>query len=76
MVNIIHQKSENASNVNCRIYNKNGGHGGDETIALAGITAITDSAPSGQPLPGVLAALLIGGATFGVLRLRRKYSKA
>ena len=57
-------------------FNKNGGHGGDETIALAGITAITDSAPSGQPLPGVLAALLIGGATFGVLRLRRKYSKA
>lgn len=33
------------------------------------------SAPSGQPLPGVFAVLLIGGASGGVWTLRKKRSK-
>ncbi|MBS1368726.1 MAG: hypothetical protein HPZ91_02110 [Lentisphaeria bacterium] len=33
---------------------------------------VSGSAPSGQPLPGVLATLLIGGASGGMMAWRRK----
>lgn len=42
-------------------------------VAAGEYTGKTDgNAPSGQPLPGVLAAVLIGGGAIGAMRLRRR----
>lgn len=40
-----------------------------------GITGVANPSPSGQPLPGVLATLLLGGGAFGILNLKKKKSR-
>lgn len=51
---------------------KNNGHGSDEMFLVSSIIT-NNTPPSGQPLPGVLAALLLGGgATYSVYRNKRK----
>jgi len=53
------------------IFNKNGGHGHDEAMFLSSIVPESASAPSGQPLPGLLMTLLAGIAAFLIFRRRR-----
>ena len=54
-------------------FDKNGGHGKDEWMSIEDISVIprTDI-PTGAPLPGVLTMLLLGGASAGVLKLRKR----
>lgn len=52
---------------------KNGGSGGDEFVQIGSITATPSApAPSGQPLPGVVAALAVGGMAVAAGRWRRR----
>lgn len=54
-------------------FDKNGGSGGDEFVQIGSITATPSaSAPSGQPLPGVVAALAVGGMAVAAGRWRRR----
>lgn len=53
-------------------FDKNGGSGGDEFVQIGSITATPSApAPSGQPLPGVVAALAVGGMAVAAGRWRR-----
>lgn len=51
---------------------KNGGNGKDEMFAFGQVNVVASggSDPSGQPLPGILAALIAGGAVHMVRRRR------
>ena len=54
-------------------FDKNGGSGGDEFVQIGSITATPAApAPSGQPLPGVVAALAVGGMAVAAGRWRRR----
>ena len=54
-------------------FDKNGGSGGDEFVQIGSITATPFApAPSGQPLPGVVAALAVGGMAVAAGRWRRR----
>ena len=54
-------------------FDKNGGSGGDEFVQIGSITATPSApAPSGQPLPGVVAALAVGGMAVAAGRWRRR----
>ena len=54
-------------------FDKNGGSGGDEFVQIGSITATPSApAPSGQPLPGVVAALAVGGLAVAAGRWRRR----
>lgn len=50
-------------------FDKNGGTGKDEWMSISNVKA--SPAPSGQPLPGLLAVLLIGGVGAGALKMRK-----
>ena len=52
-------------------FDKNKGHGKDEWMSIGDISVTGN--PSGQPLPGALAMLLLGGAGLGVVK---KFKKA
>ncbi len=47
---------------------------GGKTITISNLKASGGGAPSGQPLPGLLAILLVGGAGAGALKLRKRRS--
>lgn len=54
-----------------------GSNGTQEYYVFKVSTANTgNKAPSGQPLPGVLAVLAIGGAAFGLKKLRDRKKAA
>ncbi len=56
-------------------FDKNGGNGKDEWMSITDIAAqaaSNTSAPSGAPLPGALAALLVGGIGAGALKFGKK----
>ena len=56
-------------------FDKNGGNGKDESMSITDIAAQaanSTSAPSGAPLPGALAALLVGGIGAGALRFGKR----
>ncbi len=50
-------------------FTKNTGNGKDEMFLIANVSYANSGKTSGQPLPGILAALLVGG---GVAAYRRK----
>lgn len=52
-------------------FDKNGGKGKDEWMSIADVKTDTDR-PSGQPLPGALAMLLLGGVGLGAVKKFRK----
>lgn len=56
-------------------FDKNGGSGKDEWMSIEGVSAVPESVPTGAPLPGALAALLVGGVGAFAAR-RRRASKA
>ena len=63
-------------------FDKNGGKGKDEWMSIEDITAnVTGGgsgnggAPSGQPLPGALVMLALGGAGLGTLKLKKSKAK-
>lgn len=51
-------------------FDKNGGSGKDEWMSIEGVKAV-GSVPTGAPLPGALAVLLVGGIGAGAMKLRR-----
>ena len=57
-------------------FDKNGGNGKDEWMTIADISAKEAgggvAAPSGAPLPGVLAVMLVGGVGAGALKFGKK----
>ena len=57
-------------------FDKNGGNGKDEWMTITEISAQAagggTGAPSGAPLPGVLAVLLVGGVGAGALKFGKK----
>ena len=57
-------------------FDKNGGNGKDEWMTITEISAQSagggTGAPSGAPLPGVLAVLLVGGVGAGALKFGKK----
>ena len=52
-------------------FDKNGGSGKDEAMSISNVKT-KSAAPSGQPLPGLLAVLLVGGVGAGALKLRKR----
>lgn len=63
-------------------FDKNGGKGKDEWISIEDVSANvtgggsgSGDAPSGQPLPGALVMLALGGAGLGALKLKKAKTK-
>ena len=52
-------------------FDKNDGNGKDEWMTITDVSAVPPSVPTGAPLPGVLAVLLIGGLGAGSMKLRK-----
>ena len=53
-------------------FDKNAGAGKDEWMSITDVSAVPPSVPTGAPLPGVLAVLLIGGLGAGSMKLRKR----
>lgn len=53
-------------------FDKNDGNGKDEWMTITDVSAVSPSVPTGAPLPGVLAVLLVGGLGAGSMKLRKR----
>ena len=67
---ILTPKNDNLTYLN--FYDSNGRSEIDLKVHFTEGEYSGDTAPSGQPLPGTLATLLISSATIGILLLRKK----
>lgn len=57
-------------------FDKNGGHGKDEWMSIGNVTTTTPAAPTGAPLPGALAAMLVGLTGAGAYKFRNAKKNA
>ncbi|MBQ1429818.1 MAG: hypothetical protein IIZ06_09150 [Kiritimatiellae bacterium] len=54
-------------------FDKNDGTGKDEWMTITAVSAVpANNGPTGAPLPGVLAVLLVGGLGAGTMKLRKR----
>ena len=53
-------------------FDKNGGTGKDEWMTITDVSAVPTTTPTGAPLPGALAVLLVGGLGAGAMKKFRK----
>lgn len=56
-------------------FEKNSGHGRDESLLIGNINVSSPPVASGQPLPGILSTLLLGAGAIGYCMFRKSRKK-